>query len=293
VNGEKENLESATQQLKQANARLWQPWDSEGPDTFYHYCGIEGMRGIFSSGHIWASDVMCLNDPSEIQYASELILHVLKSRPEVPDFIRLVFTLRQRLLDQVEDWRIRVFCMCEKADDLSQWRAYGKGGGGFAVGLNRLRLLDVAEPHESAPFALVRIMYDEASQVQRVNTLIDEACRIFRAATLPESVHWRYWHEFGFELLTFLCRFKAPAFGVEAEWRLLSIAPKEQDEFRPKAGSYLVPYVSLALPKDALSELWQGPTLNAEFALRSLARFLVCCGYGQIRPKQSAIRLRS
>ena len=46
-----------------------QEMSKEVPDVLYHYTDSGGLKGILSSGKIWATDIHYLNDKSEIQLA--------------------------------------------------------------------------------------------------------------------------------------------------------------------------------------------------------------------------------
>jgi|SRR5688572_6288075 hypothetical protein len=51
------------------------------PSTLYHYTNQRGLRGIIQSRKIWASNVMYLNDASELSHALRVIRKRVNSTP--------------------------------------------------------------------------------------------------------------------------------------------------------------------------------------------------------------------
>ena len=52
------------------------------PLVLYHYTSASGLKGIVESGTLWATDVLHLNDSSEISYAVELIRRIFVGEAE-------------------------------------------------------------------------------------------------------------------------------------------------------------------------------------------------------------------
>jgi hypothetical protein len=113
--------------------------------TLWHYTNGKGLIGILETGAIHATQVACLNDSTELRYASKLLRDALTE-------------LRQKRIDDLEDEkflskvleltlenpaapihapsRFFVACFSSQQDDLSQWRAYSEPGGenGYSIG---------------------------------------------------------------------------------------------------------------------------------------------------------------
>lgn len=51
----------------------------QAPPVLYHYTDQHGLLGILTSGRIWATDVLHLNDSSEVRYALSEALEVFGS----------------------------------------------------------------------------------------------------------------------------------------------------------------------------------------------------------------------
>jgi hypothetical protein len=47
--------------------------DQDLPDTLYHYTDINGLKGIWEDGHLWATGSRFLNDTSELRLGVTLI----------------------------------------------------------------------------------------------------------------------------------------------------------------------------------------------------------------------------
>ncbi|HET8798761.1 MAG TPA: hypothetical protein VFO89_13795, partial [Thermoanaerobaculia bacterium] len=47
------------------------------PSNLYHYTTADGLRGILTHGHIWATNVRYMNDRSELTYAREVVFDEL------------------------------------------------------------------------------------------------------------------------------------------------------------------------------------------------------------------------
>ena len=145
--------------------------------NLWHYTNLDGLKGIISNQHLWATDYRYLNDSSELVY-SKIIL-----QREV--FPRVVATIKQEYdadqcvrqnvdaqggIERVAQMEtsetldilyesllnppplkrnipyILCFCKADEEDDflqkhglLSQWRGYGKDGG-FAIVFNMEKL---------------------------------------------------------------------------------------------------------------------------------------------------------
>jgi hypothetical protein len=66
-----------------------------------------------------------------------------------------------------------VVCFCSKGDLLSQWRAYGGGGGGYALGFNAKALGFNANASENASHLQVqRVIYEKKNQQKLIEKLL-------------------------------------------------------------------------------------------------------------------------
>ena len=89
---------------------------------------------------MWATQVACLNDTTELTYAADRLRQRVKRRTLVatPTDSLKVGTFRSRLAEVLlnpypETAGMFVTYFTEKRDDLSQWRSYSGGEGGYAI----------------------------------------------------------------------------------------------------------------------------------------------------------------
>src|ERR1700722_1366245 len=110
------------------------------PKILYQYTDAKGLRGILNSGTVWVTDVLEQKDPSEVYHGVEIGAQALSAaaakelHAATPLFARRVAE-NQRALVQ-HSARYYIACFARVRDDIDQWRAYGAGGNGFALGFD-------------------------------------------------------------------------------------------------------------------------------------------------------------
>jgi hypothetical protein len=115
------------------------------PQWLFHYTDPQGFVGIAVTHRLWASNADFLNDSSEPEYALDVLRAVFDQVSSKIDSGSTV----GRALDGFWGWATReqldhgpnlyVFCLSEVGDLLSQWRAYGGRGAGYAIGFSAPR----------------------------------------------------------------------------------------------------------------------------------------------------------
>ncbi len=121
---------------------------SEHPEELWHYTTADGLIGILEKGEFWSTQVACLNDSLEQRYFAGLVHEAVKSsRQKNTDAdLEVLLGLADKGLsgaDFATHGRF-VTCFSENEDDLGQWRGYGGGECGFAIGLQIGELTRVA-----------------------------------------------------------------------------------------------------------------------------------------------------
>ncbi len=104
-------------------------------EEIFHYCDTTGLHGIVTSRRLWASDIFSLNNSSEVDYARLVICEALSAYPRL-SAIKENFSDERRFMDTYKGWNTHVCCFSAGRDLLSQRRAYGASGNGFAVGFS-------------------------------------------------------------------------------------------------------------------------------------------------------------
>jgi hypothetical protein len=131
------------------------------PARLFHYTSQEGLLGIISSRVVWATNLLYLNDSSELLYGFTLARDVFKSMLADKNSKSVIDFLKQGLglLDVsalLPNRDYYTFCLCQRPDLLSQWRAYAASGGGYAIGFE---MHDLALAASRQGFGLFPVEY--------------------------------------------------------------------------------------------------------------------------------------
>lgn len=135
------------------------------PDsTLWHYTTGNSLIEIIKSGTIFATQLSGLNDTTELRYGASLFRSALETlhtkfglTPEIIAFIEKAteyFKENPRYPAQASNPSF-VTCFSAVKNDLSQWRAYGGGENGYAIGFRARTLLGVPQS------MIARINYDK------------------------------------------------------------------------------------------------------------------------------------
>jgi len=206
------------------------------PAVLWHYTSGDGLVAIIQSGELWTTQISCVNDSTELRYSTSLLLDVLRPkrmdrelRPHATTTAKAELILYDRAIaglsvDAAPTSERFVACLSEDGDDLSQWRAYGGGEGGYAIGFDMARLL-LTLPQAKA--VLAAVCYDKNIQIQIAQAVVDATTRFYlEGLNSRPGAKEEEWAE------TFLSAWsrlishiapaiKHPAFSTEREWRLI------------------------------------------------------------------------
>lgn len=253
------------------------------PDILYHYTDVGGLHGMLSNHNIWLTDAAFMNDPLEGTWvhrrASTLCSEIFGSSPLAkPAQAQIEAHLLSSIIGgplehgEVHDPSVLVsmdeavrpgyIASFTAADDLlSQWRGYGDGGAGVAIGfsLNDLSTCSInLFGYEYRP-VLIKVEYDQKVQDAEIRAVLGSIAEIFEKhseSLLPfphahdffvakfyepirEALYWLRWE------------YKSPHYQEEEEWRLV-INPFGfqfgQSKTRISKGT-IVPYVEIPIPR--------------------------------------------
>jgi hypothetical protein len=265
--------------------------------TLWHYTGAEGMMGIMLSRSIWSTHVSCLNDTKEVNHMLDLYKEYLEENRNKSDD----FAGREELLSSITkmyegglssdcDWYVS--SLSEEKDDLTQWRGYGGGEGGYAVAFDRQRLFEVARANGTL---LVPVTYAEDTQRLICRNLASLTVQFFRSGLLerPSTTPIRWakgflpiWHNV---ILYIAPTLKHPAFKSEKEWRLIrELKPDDISNMRfRQKGSLFSRHLPLEIAKEnekgemkiAIREIMVGPSRHISMSQATVAEFLRKLGY--------------
>ncbi len=275
------------------------------PRSLFHYTSQQGLLGIISGGAIWASDLGYLNDSSELSYGESLISDEMRRLEQQSDDPRIREWLRRaQKLTLPSDVAQAFFaaCFCGNGDLLSQWRAYGENGRGYAIGFDSHHL-------QVGALKLRRVIYERSEQISLVNALVSELTLVFTEVFQGESLdqldaegRLPAFSAYLSSLLTELSlTFKHPSFAEEAEWRLILPFHRHnminQIDLRA-SGNMLVPYAKLAFsdgkaaPPLPILEICIGPSPQPELKLKAALLLLERSGYDHVEVRGSNTPLR-
>lgn len=282
------------------------------PETLYHYTSGEGLLGIVTSNLLRASNVLYMNDASELEYTKRLIDKTIVEKLTVGAVAPGRDFMERSAGDDfsfLSVFHTHIACFCESGDLLSQWRAYADHGGGYAIGFETLPL---ARPTDflgcTSAADLLQVEYDPAVQRLEIMCQLDVVCDALNSAAedhpsfdgvlVPAACM-----VFQERVAPLLFSYKHSAFLEEREWRLISLQPRdhlEQYRFRPGIG-FLVPYVELDLHwrvgpnrgKLPISNVVIGPTLHPDLAKKSVELLLRKCGFHHVTITASEAPLRA
>ena len=242
---------------------------ADAPKTLYHYTTQSGLKGIVEKREVWATDIAYLNDSAEYRYAMNLLKAAV---PQGGLDMELLPDLR-KILERFESSNdefpgVFVFSMSTDEDGLDLWRGYGGGDSGYALGLAKNELANLASTKK---FQLVRCKYETAEHDQLIRQFIDEL-RVFckkngftkEKAPLAEQRYQFNMYFFNAWGLV-AARLKNPKFRNELEWRLVSQFHNfaESPKIECRTGrSTLIPYVKLTIAGVPFHRLTVGPTID-------------------------------
>lgn len=274
-------------------------WE-DSPGTLYHYTSGSGLLGILDSGTLNCTNLLYMNDSSEMDYGRSIVRRIASDLPAPSDAVE---PFMRHLLRNVEqpDFHYYVTCFCEKPDLLSQWRAYGGQAAGYSIGFGADDLHSVLPDYSE----LVRVIYDLAEQERTVRAVLqsclavaEQCCSAYRAHARLEDSMARWAAIASNQVGRLIARMKSAAFAEEHEWRTVIMRfsfDLAGCQFRLAGNGIVVPYYPGLFKKQgvkAVRQIQHGPTVNTLLAVRSLGLLLESLGYRDVSLKGSAIPLR-
>jgi len=211
----------------------------------FHYSNSQGIKGILDEGVFWATDANYLNDYKEIQlgisYANGwLEKNKTSIEQEVATKLKLNFNPNP---GSQSGQRMFVCSFSTEKDSLSQWRAYGKGGG-YAIGFHHEHL---ERKVTQLGLRMEKCVYKHDFE----NNPVEEY--------LTKLLNENFFENFNDKKLNIVCMgvmqksiiLKGEAFQEELEWRVFpnwdfGIEFQREQFFRIREGVF-VPYVKFNL----------------------------------------------
>jgi hypothetical protein len=146
---EASDLRPTAQEVEEYHKWVWdtlgpllhQVIQEKKPLLLWHYTTGDNLIKIIQSGELWTTQVSCVNDSTEVSHAATQLKNALSRRPEATDKTHRAYELCRRsdeelTPDQAADSFWYVGSLSGAGNDLSQWRAYASGEGGYALGFD-------------------------------------------------------------------------------------------------------------------------------------------------------------
>lgn len=277
-------------------------WDSdrkrrhEPNGLIYHYCDAAALMNILNYRKLWATSTKYLNDSTELlSLTSNFESHADRHRryeaeevlSDIIDFYRVSTPTYQTQVIGMDRFAC---CFSADGDLLSQWRAYGNNGRGYAIGFDPNMISGLVG--SDVIMELRKITYGGREEARLVDDLFERFEPIVASNLhVLDNTGWRKqsarnWlsMKFGECLFNLVEEIKHPAFAEENEWRLYA-SGKSDIGFRISQDR-VVPYVELDLSSTAeplklpIAEIVVGPRLDFREAVASLTIFTSSIGYG-------------
>ena len=277
------------------------------PAELWHYTDASGLVGILKSGQIWATQVSCLNDTLEQRHFGNLVHDAVKAhRRQNPDpLFEPLYRAADDLLENRDFTTDGQFAACfsEAEDDLGQWRGYGGGECGYAIGFKSQGILDALKRRPGA--LLLPMGYADSIHSFIVTDVLRLAEIYFRNGLTrslpPDAWAQEFVAAFGYELNIIAAVVKHPKFAGEAERRiatLLQVDEYDQLIFRQKR-TLLARHLPLNLATDIdgarrlpITRIYVGPGPAQQVSKISVGDLLMQCRYQNISVELSRVPYR-
>ncbi len=198
----------------------------EQSQLLWHYTSGDALINIVDSGNLYATQVACLNDSTEVLYGNTLLREAMLTLQAEEDLSGEETNLVERFTKEdtsqptpPSDWFVT--CFSEQKDDLSQWRAYGGGENGYAIAF-------LAGAFFGRGSKVARVNYDREVHLQGAKDIAKATIDFFREGLEARSIQedkqkWqdefiREWDRWIGQLAPMV---KDPAFRGEHEYRII------------------------------------------------------------------------
>ncbi len=222
----------------------------------YHYTSQQGLIGIVMSKKLWATNIMYMNNSTELLYAIELAKESVKATLVglSGEESRFLEKFENDLITLPEQDRqgVYVCSFSEESDLLSQWRGYCSEGNGFSLGFNFNSILSDTILRQHCK--LIQCNYNPKKQREMIDNYIEESLMQFRAYFRKRKVIELSLHNIMtlYKFFEIASGIKHPAFEEEREWRLVfGPTPITFEEIKIRHGKMtIIPYLEIELTED-------------------------------------------
>lgn len=270
---------------------------TDAPTEIFHYTNSNGLIGILDENKIRSTHVTCVNDNKEYRHFTDIIINNIERRCDIENDInykvfynKALDFLKKRDYDS-ED--IFISCFSIEQDDLNQWRAYGGGECGYAIGFNYKELKDPVIKRNSECACLIGMaLYDRVTHNDFVEKLLNLMINHVKKLKIDFPIEFE---ESVTELIEYVYYFMGPfsalikhhKFEQEKEFRIATTIKK--DEYNElgfvQKNTLLSRYFSLDIWKDkserkrlSITKIIIGPSPQQKISKISVERLLGTLG---------------
>ncbi len=239
------------------------------PGPLYHYTDAKGLLGILQEKELWASNALHLNDAGEVAHGLNLLseeIEKILSVVALPDHMKAAFKYWHKDLRKEAAKGPLVVSFSEIPDQLSQWRAYCRGGSGYSIGFG---LADLEYAMSSSKSLLVKCVYSPSEQLDLTSAVVRYLRRGFQHQKAFDIGFMNFYERLTVKAFAVLLALKHEGFKEEQEWRLVSLDSLLPLKFR--TGRFgIVPYSGIPLCKPGeklgLANVYIGPNAAPDIA---------------------------
>ncbi|MNO83586.1 hypothetical protein D3C76_749010 [compost metagenome] len=277
------------------------------PNHLFHYTNANGMLGIIDSRKLWATHYQYLNDSSELEYGYSLAKEIIRgaiAAEENKEVKRFLENSLNSCSISSSGLEFYITCFCEHDDVLSQWRAYGGGAQGYALGFEAGAIGRRKPTADNQNIHMRKVLYDERKQKELISLAVK---------TLSEKLRSISGNGCSIDVIAAACRglrmalvemtifFKHPAYEVEHEWRILHF-PSNESGLKFRDGPFgLTPYVELDISASngvyantiPLCSITASPSKNTDNSCSALKKMIHVKKLPHCSVHQSTLPVRS
>src|SRR5262249_51167085 len=145
------------------------------------------LLGIVESGTLYATQVSCLNDSTEIRYAAKLVRDAFinlgadteEEKRFLERIIKVIVEEPAAPTNLPSTWFVT--CFSKEKDDLSQWRAYTGGENGYAIAF-------LAGGFVGRGSLVARVNYDKEQHKQVAENVANSTMLFFKEGLKARSI---------------------------------------------------------------------------------------------------------
>jgi hypothetical protein len=195
--------------------------------TLYHFCSLDGFRGIVASKGLWYSGLQSSNDPRELKLGVEHFIDATAFVREQdypgPDghFLQMI---ANELLKQHANRQFFCACFSLVEDALPMWREYGNGCRGVAIGFRPTAII-------SMPGRIQRVRYLNPDTPDDFRRLVRDIGGYFDPTHSANDI--RYWLNAATSVLAALTALKHHTWEYEKEVRIIFTQTPNADRSIP------------------------------------------------------------